>query len=186
MGAVQAPSAKDTFLKEISESGTNKLSTSDGHPVWETLTQDELVKIRGAEKSWTSAKSEEKGEKAQELWDALTPIHSAYEDDIQCRPEYQLAADAANPVYRVGSAALNFRSNGFQLAPWTSIRAYGRWSAFNVTEQFPTIFYDKLFTRSYLPFRTRYSTGLVLAIFVGYKMWARCPCMSGGDPKSRT
>jgi hypothetical protein len=58
----------------------------------------------------------------------------------------------------------------------SALRAYSRWATFNILENSPTIFYDKFFTKSYLPFRTRNATALVLGIFVFYKMMARCPC----------
>jgi hypothetical protein len=43
MGGVQSPNAKETFLREIRESGITPVNPHDGHPVWERVTADELA-----------------------------------------------------------------------------------------------------------------------------------------------
>jgi hypothetical protein len=75
MGGVQSPNAKETFLREIRESGITPVNPHDGHPVWERVTSDELAAIREAEKAYKAAKTEEKTGKAEVLWNSLRPIH---------------------------------------------------------------------------------------------------------------
>jgi hypothetical protein len=75
MGGVQSPNAKETFLREIRENGVTPVNPHDGHPVWERVTADELNTIREAEKALTAAKGGESTAAAENLWNALRPIH---------------------------------------------------------------------------------------------------------------
>ena len=80
----------------------------------------------------------------------------------------------------------NMRAGFLSQQPFLSLGANLRYLGYKFENNFPTIFYDKVFSKSYLPFRTRHASGLVIGavlVTAWWRKWMPSDC-SKKDAKS--
>mmetsp|Transcript_2640 Transcript_2640/g.4126 ORF Transcript_2640/g.4126 Transcript_2640/m.4126 type:complete len:91 (+) Transcript_2640:26-298(+) len=72
----------------------------------------------------------------------------------------------------LASSLMDFSEKTMNKKYLLALKRYIRYTGYKVSKHWPTVFYDKLFTKAYQPFALRYNVLILASIFAAFKFTA--------------